>query len=200
MKKIILLNLFLIIFITIYNFSLRYILYSEFYINNSNLLFGYQNKSITHFWKSSLGETLHLLFNTYIIALLIYLTLYAVVRKKYNYFNVFSNIVICQLVFIIQMFAEFIYFFNNKILIMHMTSISILSVSSLLIKFKIQIPDFLNYSFDTINFFEILFIIFLVNRLKVEYKLKTTMAFKIVAFGYIFPLTIWLLIITINSI
>jgi hypothetical protein len=98
------------------------------------------------------------------------------------------------------MFAEFIYFFNNKILIMHMTSISILSVSSLLIKFKIQIPDFLNYSFDTINFFEILFIIFLVNRLKVEYKLKTTMAFKIVAFGYIFPLTIWLLIITINSI
>ena len=200
MKKIILLNLIIIIVITFYNFSLRYFLYSEFDVNNSNLLFGYQNKNIVRFWQSSLGETLHLLFNSYIIALLFYLTLHFVDQKIYNYNKIFSNVLFSQLAFIMQMFVEFLYFFENKIEIKQMNLISILSVSSLLNLIKIETPDFFKYALNTLNIFELLFIIILIFKIKFEYNLKINISFKIVIIAYIFPLLIWLLIITINSI
>lgn len=200
MKKVVLFNLLLIIIITLYNFSLRYIIYSGFDVLNSSLLIGYQNKAIIHFWQSSLGETLKLLFNTYLVTLLIYLNIYFLEQQKCSYKNIFLIVVSCQLVFILQMFAEFLFYFKNRMLIKSTSSISILSISSLFNKFRIPIPEFLNYSFNTINIFEILFIIFLIYKIKQKYNFKIKTAFRIVALGYIFPLTIWLLIITIISI
>jgi hypothetical protein len=200
MKKIILLNLFVIIVATLFNFSLRFFLYSEFDIINTNLLFGYQNKAIVHFWQSSLGETLHLLFNTYIISVFLYLALYFIEQRIYSYYNIFTYVLFSQIAFIIQMFAEFIFFYNNKILINKMTSISIFSISSLLDLLKIHTPEFLKYAFNALNLFELLFIIILIYKIRFEYNLKIYTSFKLVTIAYIFPLVIWFLTITINSI
>jgi hypothetical protein len=98
------------------------------------------------------------------------------------------------------MIVEFIYFFNNKILIKDMISISILSVSSLLELFQINTSDYLNYAFSTFNLFEIVFIILLIYKMKLAYSLNFKIALKVVTISYIIPLIIWLIIITINSI
>jgi hypothetical protein len=85
MKKIILFNILILITITLFNFFLRVFLYSKLDVVYTNLLLGYQNYNINNFWESSLGVTLILLFNSYIITFLFYLTFIA-----FEYKNIFS--------------------------------------------------------------------------------------------------------------
>lgn len=185
------------------------ILFSQltvFFINknsNENLFKAIEiinfNSSIS-FWKSITGICVKMLMEITVTTLLIY-SGFLVVGKKPILKIILSIVIIANSVFLVQLMAEYFYlFFNYKnILNLDIERFSFLSVNYFLNIFHVSYPKPYGYAFQVISIFEFIYIFALIYFVKKFLKIRFLDSFKIILISYIFPLTIWLLIISFFS-
>lgn len=152
------------------------------------------------FWKSISGISFKILIEIVVTTILVYIG-FLIVRKKAEFGIILSTIILANCIFLIQMIAEYLYAFINlrNIKNIQFETFSLFSVSYFLNQFQFRMPKAFDYAFQVVSFFEILYVLILTWLLKKMFEIQLVDSFKIILISYIFPLTTWLLLITLLS-
>lgn len=154
----------------------------------------------TFFWKSISGISFKILIEVITTTILLYAG-FLIVRKRAVFSIILNTVILANSVFLIQMLAEYLYLFINlkDIKNIQLENFSLFSVSYFLNNFKFRLPKAFDYAFQVISIFEISYILILTFLFKKKFEIQFVDSLKIILISYIFPLTTWLLLITLLS-
>lgn len=150
-----------------------------------------------HFWNSIAGSSLKILLDVSIVSLIIYFT-DQIFNRKLPKQTIYYAVCFSQLVFLFQFLSEFILFKIQPILLQknEQQQFSIFSVAYFFKETEIDFPIYFQYAFQTLGLFEFLYWIILSWLLFKFSKSSFFYGFKVVMYGYVPLLLIWLLFIT----
>jgi hypothetical protein len=150
------------------------------------------------FWLSSPG----IAFKCLIDILLSSVTLYAaavVLHTKVSFPALAKIVYVAYFVFLLQMVVEAIIIKNNWMGVSSntMQSFSFLSVAFFLQLFDVSAPAELGYAMQVLSVFELVFVLIIFLLLHRKMYMTHKRAAVSVAIGYIFPLLLWLMVVSI---
>ena len=148
------------------------------------------------FWLSSFGIGLKVIIDIIITCFLCKISAIAFMYKM-HFRETLYIVCTAYLSFFAQMCTEFFYINYVGIKNIHAENLSILSLSFFFDLIEIEIPFYLKYLSETINVFEIIFILLLIYLSKKVINISYNKAVKLILASYVLPLIIWLLMVTL---
>jgi hypothetical protein len=151
------------------------------------------------FWNSPVGICIRIIIEIFTTSIFVWVGVY-ISNLKMTFRQILYAILVSHIIFFIEYLTEFSYLLLNRNTIIHLDNFAFGSISYFLKKWNIPFDNSLNYLFETLSIFEIIYWLSISYVICILSNERFSRIFKIVFLSYILPLLFWSAIICFMSI